>query len=136
MIATTSAAYGSTVRDVKGGNRLFAEQEYKQAEELYRKALESDPESDIIYFNLGTVLYKSGEYGDAMDHFRKSLLGETKELKENAYFNLGNSFFQLGISKKGTNLSLKVLITSSSSSSIIPKRKSLNSWRFKSRLWE
>ncbi|OGX37140.1 MAG: hypothetical protein A3C36_06755 [Omnitrophica WOR_2 bacterium RIFCSPHIGHO2_02_FULL_52_10] len=64
------------------------------------EALTKNPESDIINFNLGAALYKEREYDQALDHFQKALLSEDARLKEKAYYNSGNTLYQIGRAKE------------------------------------
>jgi tetratricopeptide (TPR) repeat protein len=47
-------------------------EEYKEAEKLIRKALKKDPESAAIIDSLGWVLYKTGEYDEALAALQKA----------------------------------------------------------------
>lgn len=95
-------------KDVKEGNRFYEEGDYEASKEKYMEALEKAPESDIVHFNLGTALYKKGEYQEAVDHFQKALLSEDDELKEKAYYNSGNALYKYGITREHEGAALVV----------------------------
>lgn len=86
--------------EVKKGNAHYFKREFDQSIEKYKAALKKDPESDIINFNLGTALYKMGEYKEAQQHLAKALLSDDKVLKQKAFYNSGNSFYKSGITEE------------------------------------
>ena len=87
----------SPKKKVDAGNDFYKEKDYLSAQEKYREALEKESESDIINFNLGAALYKNKKYEEAINYFQKVFLSEDEELKEKAYYNSGNGFYQKGI---------------------------------------
>jgi len=84
---------------VKEGNLLYQKGDYAESKRKYSEALEKDPESDIINYNLGTSLYKGGQYELAIEHYQKVFLSDSDELKENAHYNLGNTLYKSGLSQ-------------------------------------
>ena len=78
------------------GNRNFSEGDYDRALELYREALEENPDSPAIRFNLGDAHFKKEEMEDATDSFSQALQSEDPEIKSRAQYNLGNSLFRQG----------------------------------------
>ena len=97
LIPAGSAAAAAPKREVKEGNRLFERGDFVASQEKYQAALTKEPESDIINFNLGAALYKEKEYEEAVEHFQKVFLSEDEDLKEKAYYNLGNTLYRLGL---------------------------------------
>lgn len=100
----TGVSEASKAKDVKEGNKLFEEGQFEQSLEKYEKALEQDPQSDIIHFNTGAALYKKNNFDRAIEHFRKALLGDSATLKQRVYYNLGNSFFKQGLGREKIDL--------------------------------
>ena len=80
----------------------------------YKDILKKDSETDVVNFNAGTVYYKTEDYENAVTHFRKSLLGKDETLKTNAYYNLGNSLYKLGLSKEEQDLQSAVALLENS----------------------
>ena len=101
-------------RDVKQGNRLYKEEKYGESLEKYKTILEEDPEKDIINFNAGAAYYKTEDYENAATHFRKALLGKDEKLKTDAYYNLGNSLYRLGLNKEEQELESAVQLLENS----------------------
>lgn len=78
-----------------------AEKEYKSGKyddalQNYRQAAESQPDRNDLQYNRGDAAYKSREFTEAEESFRKSLETPDLGLQENAYYNLGNSQFRHG----------------------------------------
>ena len=104
LILIASSVEAAISRDVKQGNRLYKAEKYEESLEKYKAILEEDPEKDIINFNAGSAYYKTKDYENAATHFRKALLGKDENLKTNAYYNLGNSLYKLGLNKEEQEL--------------------------------
>jgi len=100
-IGYRSAEAASAAKMVREGNALYKEGQYDDSAKKYQRALEKNPESDIVNFNLGTALYKKADYEKAIDHLQKVLLSEDPLLKEKAYYNMGNAFYKSGITQEG-----------------------------------
>lgn len=99
----------STGKSVKEGNALYKEQKFDQALEKYRDAFEKDGNSDVINFDMGTVLYKKNNFDESIVHFQKSLLTEDEKLKEKTHYNLGNVFYRTGIEKEENDLHATII---------------------------
>ena len=78
------------------GNRNYSEGDFDKALELYREALEENPDSPAIRFNLGDAHFKKEELEDAADSFSQALKSEDPAIKSRAQYNLGNSLFRQG----------------------------------------
>ncbi|MDZ7271178.1 MAG: tetratricopeptide repeat protein [candidate division KSB1 bacterium] len=83
-------------RQVAQGNRLFAQEKYEAAANKYRDALNHDPLSPIVHFNLGTTDYKRQNYEDALKDFDKALNSPDVATQAKAYYNIGNTLFRMG----------------------------------------
>ena len=97
-------AQASKVRDVREGNKLYAQGKYNEAMEKYTDALKKDANSDIVNFNLGASLYKKEDYAGALTHYQRALLGHDQKIKENVHYNLGNTLYRSGIKKENSDL--------------------------------
>ena len=94
----------STDKSVRDGNKFFKEGDYASSIKEYNQALEKNLQSDVLNFNLGTALYKKGDYDAATDHLEQSLLSDKSDIKEKAHYNLGNTLYQFGIKHENDNL--------------------------------
>jgi Ca-activated chloride channel family protein len=84
--------HGQSIRSlVNGGNSLYEEKKFADAEVNYRKALERDITTVPGHFNLGNSLYKQNKYDESLKSFQEAIAkAETKSAKAQAYYNLGN----------------------------------------------
>ncbi len=104
-LVSTQAYAASQRRAVAEGNRLYKEGDFERSIQKYEDALQKNPESDIIHFNMGTALYKRNDYEGSIQHLEKSLLSEDERLKGNAHYNLGNAFYMAGRDKENSDIS-------------------------------
>ena len=80
---------------IRKGNNLYEKEDFVGAEENYLKALEKNNQSTKADFNLGDAFYKQKKFAEAAQQFQKVAEKTTdKEIKANAYHNLGNSLLQ------------------------------------------
>ena len=96
VIAGLSPAPGQSVRSlVNGGNDLYKEQKYTDAEVNYRKALEKEKELLEGHFNLGNALYKQGKFGEAAKEYENAIQrSEDARVRADAYYNIGNALLK------------------------------------------
>ncbi len=83
-------------KQVQEGNKLFLEEKYDAANNKYRDALNQDPLSPIIHFNLGNVNYKKQSFEDALEAYDKALTSEDILKQSQSYYNRGNTLFRMG----------------------------------------
>lgn len=99
MLCLPAMAHGAVTlplrSDLNRGNDLYKKGEYSQAGQIYNKILEKKANDLKAIFNLGDALYKEGRYKESQRVF-ESLTGAAvpKDLRQGAYYNLGNSFFK------------------------------------------
>ena len=89
-------AWGQSVRSlVNGGNDLYEEKKFGDAEVNYRKAVEKEPASVEGHFNLGNALYKQGKTDESVKEFENAMLkAEEKNTRADAHYNIGNSYLK------------------------------------------
>ncbi len=102
--AGTAWALGGIRGIVTQGNELFRKSAYAEAVRKYEAVLKKDPESAIINFNLGTALYKTGDYPRAVAALQKALLTDDPRLRAAARYNLGNALYKHGMSVEDKDL--------------------------------
>ncbi len=95
-IPAVPARASSAAGEIRDGNRAYKEKKYDEALEHYMRAGEKAPDSDIVHFNLGAALYKSGRYGESIDAFTKALNTEDGQLESDALYNIANAKYKLG----------------------------------------
>lgn len=75
--------------------KLKAEK-FSEAKDLYLKIQVSEPDNARLNYNLGVANYREGSMTQALNSFQlASVQTEDKDLQEKAFYNLGNSQFQL-----------------------------------------
>lgn len=91
-----AVATGQTVRSlVNGGNDLYRDQKFTDAEVNYRKALEKEPGLVQGHFNLGNALTKQGKAEDAIREYQSALTAASqKDTRAYAHYNIGNALLQ------------------------------------------
>ena len=93
LLVATLPAQAQSVRSlVNGGNDLYKEDKYTDAEVNYRKALEKEKDLVQGHFNLGNALNKEGKYGEAVKEYDLAREKATSpETRGHAWYNIGNS---------------------------------------------
>ena len=83
LVAGAAAEAASPRKSVKEGNLYYQQEDYAASRDKYEEALEKDPESDIVNFNLGTALYKEKDYHIQIQVNQRLNLGMVVVLMEN-----------------------------------------------------
>ncbi len=104
LMAVPPSLAASQGRAVKQGNQFFEKGDYATSIEKYKQAIEKEPESDIINYNLGTAYYKDKKFDKSIQHLQKGLLSEDETLKQKSQYNLGNAFYQQGLGLEEKNI--------------------------------
>jgi Ca-activated chloride channel family protein len=85
----------STRSLVNGGNDMYRDQKFSDAEVNYRKALEKEKGLVQGHFNLGDALTKQGKFDEAVREYENALAkAEGKDTKAYAHYNIGNSMMK------------------------------------------
>lgn len=71
---------------------------FDQAEALYKKATELDPQLAIAYTNLGNIRFRRGDEAGAEAHYRKAL--EVDDRQPEAHYNLGYVMLERGYASR------------------------------------
>jgi tetratricopeptide (TPR) repeat protein len=96
MALAPAGVFAQTTRSlVNGGNDLYKDQKFSDAEVNYRKALEKEKELVQGHFNLGDALTKQGKFDEAVKEYENALAkAEGNETKAYAHYNIGNSLMK------------------------------------------
>jgi len=70
---------------------LYKNQDFHGAEELYRRAIQTDPTYFPSQLNLGILLFKEGRYDDAIKECTKAV--SLRADHPSAHFHLGNAYY-------------------------------------------
>ncbi len=71
-------------------------EEYKKAEEAFKKALASDPNYSEAKMNLGILYFKMKDYRKAISNLKEALSDETFDKKHVAFYHLAKVYKELG----------------------------------------
>jgi len=83
--------------------KLYDSGQYEAAGEKYREAIGKNPQDARLHYNLGSTLYRAGQFEQAAETLEQSLNTEDVELQKNSFYNLGNTRYRLGESRLGAN---------------------------------
>jgi tetratricopeptide (TPR) repeat protein len=94
-LSLVSTLFAQGHKQVREGNELYSQEKYDEANNKYRDALIDNPESPIVHFNIGDVLYKKKNYEDAVKSFDKTTSSDDVLLQSKSYYNMGNTLYRL-----------------------------------------
>lgn len=81
---------GSSVNDGRKANEAYENGNYTEAEQLYKSAIEQEPDNAKLYFNLGNAQAKQGKIEEAIRSFMEfRSLTESPREKAKAEYNIG-----------------------------------------------
>ncbi len=111
MLLITTRSFASVASDVNKANDLYKRGKFDDSIKGYQQALSQDESSPIINYNLGTALYKSGDYDEAQGFLDKATKDKNIHIRSKAEYNLGNDFYKQGMRKVESNIddSIKLL---------------------------
>ena len=87
--------FGGWSRNISSGIQSYSAGDYDSAFVSFQNAVLKRPNDSLSHHNLGTVLYKQGEYRMAIGAFQTALLTSNSSNEARIYYNLGNAQFQL-----------------------------------------
>ena len=86
-------------KGINEANRLYAQGQYDQAAQMYQKAADADPRDFLAQYDLGTGLYKKGDFDRSAKYLQQSLAASRPELRLKAQYNLGNALYKAGMAR-------------------------------------
>ena len=94
---TFSVAVADEYRSkINEGYDYYKNGEYDKAAEQFKDAAILKPDQGLPAYNKGTALYKSNDFENAANEFGAVLNKSDKNIKADAYYDAGNSFFKAG----------------------------------------
>ena len=92
---------GSWTRTMQAGHEAYLHGNYDAAQIAFQEATLQKPDHPVGHYNLGTVLYRNGRFGEAGKAFREALATHSKKTEDtlnlaHIYYNLGNAEFKTG----------------------------------------
>jgi len=97
-------AFASVAGEVNKANDLYKHGQFDDSLKLYQEALDKDDKSPVIKYDLGTALYKKGDYAKAYGYLEQAAQDKNIKIKPKAEYNLGNVLYKIGIQKVNTNV--------------------------------
>ncbi len=85
-----SATPASALKEYQAGHFELSQKEYE-------RVLQTKTNDLRLHFNAGAAAYRATNYDAAIQHFTAVLLAEDVKLQQSAYYNLGNTKFQMGV---------------------------------------
>lgn len=86
--------------------RLFRQERYDEALEMYNDALEKRPRDPVLEYNRAVVLYRKGDMGSARESFLRAGVFGDSDVEIRSLYNIGNTKFRMAESLPEPSLDL------------------------------
>ncbi len=96
--------FASVAGEVNKANDLYKLGRFDDSLHLYQEALNQDDKSSVIKYDLGTALYKKGDYEKALGYLEQAAQDKNIKIRSKAEYNLGNVNYKSGIQKENINV--------------------------------
>jgi Ca-activated chloride channel family protein len=100
----TEKVFASVASEVNKANDLYRQGKFDDSLKLYQEALDKDDKSPIVKYDLGTALYKKGDYTKALGYLEQAAQDKNINIRPKAEYNLGNVLYKAGMQKADTNV--------------------------------
>ena len=94
LLVACLAGCGSVARYNSEGNTQYYNDDYSAALAAYQKAQVAAPDRAEAYFNAASALVAQGAADDAVDALEQALRNADEGLAANAFYNLGNVYYE------------------------------------------
>lgn len=94
LLLTGCAAGVGIVND--RANTLFERDRFRDALERYREVQAERPDLLEVHYNIGTTLYKLGDYPRAVEELQRAVQSTDASLAERSLYSLGNAYVRMG----------------------------------------
>lgn len=97
LVALSIVLAGSTAHaSPSSALRRYRNADYAAAQAEFERLAQEKPSDPRLRFNAGTAAYRAGDLDAASRHFQDSLASTDLQLQTDAFYNLGNTQFQIG----------------------------------------
>ncbi len=96
LVRPGPAGAGTLKNSISGGEAAYARGDYDQAARHYTAAQLEAPDRPELFYNLGNVRYKTGDYQGALAAWQQALETEDDKLRQKTRYNMGNAHFRTG----------------------------------------
>jgi Ca-activated chloride channel family protein len=104
LLLMPSIAFASVAGEVNKANELYKQGRFDDSLNFYQEALDQDDKSPVVKYDLGTALYKKGDYAKALGYLEQAAEDKNIKIKPKAEYNLGNVLYKSGKQKENTNI--------------------------------
>jgi len=104
ILLVPTKVFASVASEVNKANGLYKQGKFDDSLKLYQEALDKDDKSPIIKYDLGTALYKKGDYAKALGYLEQAAQEKNIKIKPKVEYNLGNVLYKSGVQKENTNV--------------------------------
>jgi len=104
LLFSPALVFASVAGEVNKANALYRQGKFDDSIGLYQKAEDRDHKSPVIKYDLGTALYKKGDYEGSLEYLQEAAADKDIKLRSKAEYNLGNVLYKSGIQKEKTNV--------------------------------
>ena len=96
---------GGWNRAMTAGNEAYVRGNYDEAQAAFQQATLDKPDNPVAHYNLGTALYRQGNFREAARTFQASLSRHSEQTakhientlnRSSIFYNLGNAQFKVG----------------------------------------
>ncbi len=95
-LALLTFAPASALASPGSALRRYREADYPAAQAEFERLAKEKPADPRLRFNAGAAAYRAGDLDSAAKHFQDSLASTDLRLQSDAFYNLGNTQFQIG----------------------------------------
>lgn len=106
-IAALSAAMTVHAASPDTAQQAYRKGDYQKARREYDALLQSKPDDPRYQFNAGAAAYRTSDFTNAVNRFEATLASPDLKLQEKAYYNLGNTRYQMGFRAQDPQVKLK-----------------------------
>ena len=99
-----SKVYATLAGEVNKANGLYKQGKFDDSLDLYQKAMDQDSKSPVVKYDLGTDLYKKGDYDKARGYLEQAANDKNIKIRSRAEYNLGNVLYKSGKQKENSNV--------------------------------
>ena len=91
------------------GVKAYKRQAYDSSLQYFQEAIEINPESKVLDFNLGNVFHQEGMYQDALLNYEMAASSDDSVLNAESFYNMGNTHYRAGELDKAVEAYKKAL---------------------------
>ncbi len=104
LFCFSGQAHASVAGEVNKANNLYKEGKFDDSLKMYQDALGRQEQLPVVQYDLGTALYKKGDYDKAFGYLQQAAQDKNLKIRPKAEYNLGNVLFRKGAQQEYTNV--------------------------------